>query len=335
MARFGAALREASLVQLPAAKAAALGRIGSAEDSLRDALGREPTTAEVAAAICMSEDEVIEASKWASVVLVEDPTYGRTGNVQLGPSNSPLRDPVAYSCAEVRSLLEQYGQHWARLEGTRTSNRARPRTGRTVPSSNLQPRLLDLARALEHLPGTLFEAVELIGFYGLGFTEAGRRLGVHENTARNRYRRAINAITDHLNGVHPLPKQLRSLDWTEELKPIRSLRRVIGNYRPFFRKLERLAASNPPLAGLEVAWVLDRKQGWVPLLSKDISEVAGQMGIKVRPLPADARSSIADNSTSGRNSSSVRTRVLIRDAVVRRLRREGELEEDRLPPGRP
>jgi RNA polymerase sigma factor (sigma-70 family) len=291
------ALREARFIQLPAAKVAALGRIGRAEECLRGELGREPTTAEVAAAIGMSEDEVVAASGW-TVVLEGDLTEGNVRSLHAEPSSPPLRDSGVYSRAEVSSLLEQYAQHWGRLEGTRNPNRAGRRPSRMVPSSNLQPRLLDLEGALEHLPGRLFEAVELVGFYGLGFNEAGRELGIHENTVRHRYRRAIDALTDHLNGIQPLPRRLRSLPWTEELRPIRNLRRVISNYQPFFRKLERLAESDPSLAGLEVGWVLDRRQGWIPLLGKDIGEAARRMGIEVRPLPKGVRSPTAEGSVT-------------------------------------
>jgi RNA polymerase sigma factor (sigma-70 family) len=289
------ALREARLVRLPAAKVAALGRIDSAEDRLWDALGREPTTAEVASEIGMSEDEVIEASGLTSALLMEDPMKDRDTNVE--PSGSPLGNAAAYSRKEVRNLLEQYAEHCARLEPTRRWNRAGRRPRRALPSTNLQPRLIDVQGALEHLPDTLFATVELVGFYGLGCKEAGRRLGVHENTARNRYRHAIGVITDYLNGLHPLPKRLRTLDWAKKANSVRSLRHVIGNYKPFFRKLERLAASDPSFAGLEVGWVLDRKRGWVPVISEDIGEAARRMAVEVHSLPAAVGNRTTDNAT--------------------------------------
>jgi RNA polymerase sigma factor (sigma-70 family) len=272
------AVRESSLIRLPAEKALALTRLKRAQEG-RD---RELSVAELAGALEISTEEVLELSSITRPLLTGEELSGRSAGSDL----LETAGEETYSRAEVESLLATYGEHRGRVEGTMPPERPiTPSKRAGGGSSPLHARLLDLEDALNRLPDRLFQAVELQALYGLSAADAAQWLDVHPNTARNRYAAAVRAIVDHLNGVDVLPPGRRRGSWSDELNPVESLGLVVRKYESFLEEIAAWAASGDPFwQGMEVGWVLHEDDGWVPLLSRDVRQTARLMRRGVRPL---------------------------------------------------
>lgn len=91
-----------------------------------------------------------------------------------------------YSVDEVEVLVEQYEA----LKALRD----RPRLNWLV-------RYVDLNLALRHMPPKYYQAVLLVGLIGLSVQDAGQHFGVSGSTMWRRYRRGLEWLTNHLNGV--------------------------------------------------------------------------------------------------------------------------------------
>jgi RNA polymerase sigma factor (sigma-70 family) len=273
------ARRDAGLIRMPAAKAAELGRIVSAEEELRGELGREPLDQEVAAKAGMSVDEIRAA---ASLTYVLGGSDLEDSLVDVEPeADVPL---ITYSPEEVAALLLEYARHRGRVEGGKREGPSPTRRTSVQPTGGLSARLLDVEDALQRLPRDKYDAVEVVSFYGLSFAEAGTWLGVHSNTVRHRHRAAIAAVVDHLNGTRRLGEPRRDLDWRRELAPLESLRRVVRKYDGFFETLALLAQESDWARKVEVGWVLMDDEGWVPILSHDLEATIKAMRATARPL---------------------------------------------------
>lgn len=268
-------------IPLPAAKAQLLSRINRAEEELR-ARGQAVSTAAVAAAVGATEEDVLALGELAHTVLELDP---EAVPVEDGPLETlnPAHD-VAYTVREVEHLLDQFAEHRGRIEGARPREQARTPSGGSGGSSELAVRLLDVEAALERLPDAEHDALELVALQGLSPEEAARWLGAHPNTVRNRYRRGVKAIVDHLNGVEPLPARPRSRPgWSANLDAVESIKLVVRSYADAFERLAELAETNDWLARMEFGWV--QKDGeWTLMMSHDILETFRKMGGDVRPL---------------------------------------------------
>jgi len=277
----GRSVRESSLVRLPAEKALALTRLRRAEEQIGD----EPSIEALAEALQISTEEVLEMSSMTRALITDEDLD--TGPSAEYPGPLDTEEEANYSQEEIENLLAAYAEHRGRLEGTKPTERPAMRSKRSDGSSSpLHARLLDLEDALSRLPDDLFEAVELVAFYGLPPSEAAQWLGgVHPNTARNRYAAAVRAIVDHLNGVKPLSGRRRRGSWTSELSPVESLRLVVRKYESFLEQVAVQAASGDPFwEGMEIGWVLHEDEGWVPLVSRDVRRTARAMRRDVRPL---------------------------------------------------
>ncbi|MDQ3670837.1 MAG: sigma-70 family RNA polymerase sigma factor [Actinomycetota bacterium] len=280
---------EAYLIRVPARKATLFKRSEEVSERLREGLGRLPFLDEIAAEVGVSVNELTDIANIATAVtsgLGEDlAPIGHTGS---DPLEELDRDEEHfYSTAEVKRLLESYAQLWGRLEGTRSETVSSGRRTRGQAESSLRVRMLDLERAIERLPDDLYESLEALALDELSSEEAGPWLGVHPNTVRNRYRRAITALTAYLNGETPLAPRRPRRSWRSGLRAVESITLAVRAYDELFSMLEQ---EDEFLAGLEVGWV-QKDDRWVPLLSNDIDETARQMGLDTRPLPSSVRRS--------------------------------------------
>jgi RNA polymerase sigma factor (sigma-70 family) len=198
-------VREAFLIPVPQKQANIFARAAMAREELREELGRPASSEEVAESLGVPAKTIAELDELARAVVTNLSDYV--------PETSAAPDPVeqltsnirrSYSEAEVEQLLESYAPLWSRLETARVRPHRKSRGRLAQAEGNLRVRLIDIDQAIELLPEDQYAAVTLVSLYGVGFEEAARVLGVHANTVRNRYRRAVTALTAHLNGV-PLP----------------------------------------------------------------------------------------------------------------------------------
>jgi RNA polymerase sigma factor (sigma-70 family) len=275
-------LRERSApIPLPAAKAQLLSRINRAEEELR-ARGEAATASAVAAAVGATEEDVLALGDLAHTVL------------ELVPEAVPVEDgpletldsghDATYTAGEVEHLLGQFAEHRGRLEGARPREQARTPSGGSGGLSPLAVRLVDVEAALERLPDAEHDALELVALHGLSPREAARWLGAHPNTVRNRCRRGVEAIVDHLNGVNSLPARPRARPgWSANLDAVESIRLVVRSYADHFERLAELAETNEWFARMEFGWVqMDGE--WTLMMSHDILETFRRMGANVRLL---------------------------------------------------
>lgn len=291
------AAREGSLIRVPAKKATLFRRSDEARQRLREKLGRTPSLDEVATEVGVSVRELTDIANVATVVtggLVED--YAPPADVGLDPLEELERhDGHAYTVPELQRLLESYATLWSRLEGTRSDTLSSARRTRGQAESSLRVRLIDLERAIERLPDDLYDALEAVALDELSVDEAGPWLGVHPNTVRNRYRKAVTALMEYLNGEASLGPRRQRRSWRSGLQAVESITLAVRAYDELFSVL---GEENEFLAGLEVGWVQKDDQ-WVPLLSSNIEETARQMGLTTRPLPRSVRSPLEDRDDAG------------------------------------
>lgn len=212
----------------------------------------------------------------------DESSWDREGQRSRGVHEADTRIDGGYTTSRVKELLPRYAELRARLETTRSDDPLRTRGGRRT-SSDLPAILVDLDDALERLADDLFEAVELVDYYGLSAAEAAGWAGVHENTIRNRHARAVKRLAEILCDKDGAPRR-RVLDWAREGRPVESIRVALKRYRGFLAQLEALDV-DAFFEGVEVGWVLlDRE--WVPLLSRDLEAAAKAIRLTMRTLPS-------------------------------------------------
>jgi RNA polymerase sigma factor (sigma-70 family) len=280
------AVGEGSLIRIPAKKATLFRRFDAASARLREDLGRTPSLDEVATEMGVSLtalSDIVSVATTVTAGLLED--YAPKTDGGSDPLEELDRDKeYVYTVPEVQRLLESYATFWSRLEGARSETISSSRRTRGGAEGSLRVRLIDLERAIERLPDDLYGALEAVAHDELSPDEAGRWLGVHPNTVRNRYRRAVTDIAEYLNGETTLGPRRPGRSWRSGLQAVESILLAVRAYDELFSSLE----AHEFLAELEVGWV-QKDDRWLPLLSRDVEETARQMGLATRPLPRSVR----------------------------------------------
>jgi hypothetical protein len=140
--------------------------------------------------------------------------------VELDSMASDPDSSGEYTAGEPKALLDAYACVRA-LQETAADPLTEPQAPRRA-GLGTTVRLIDLDRALERVPTTLFVALELHAIKGLSLREQRRYTGVPHTTAQDRFKRGLRWITAFLNGEdHGDAVVHRRAFWLEDLQPSR------------------------------------------------------------------------------------------------------------------
>jgi RNA polymerase sigma factor (sigma-70 family) len=245
-----AARNSGRALELPEAVAGEVAKAVRHEELLAQRFGRWPTWQEVADDLGLVHDRLAELTPHAqwpvSLSQLLDQAFAETeaetvwsifdsaerhteGNgsasdllsqVELDSMASDPDSSGEYTAGELKALLDAYASVRA-LQETAADPLTEPQAPRRA-GLGTTVRLIDLDRALERVPTTLFVALELHAIKGLSLREQRRYTGVPHTTAQDRFKRGLRWITAFLNGEdHGDAVVHRRAFWLEDLQPSR------------------------------------------------------------------------------------------------------------------